>query len=1566
MANTEITISKLPISVPAELEQGDVEYKAKYAALTGKKPSPQEAYQNFLTTFGSYEGQESYINNELDAERTSDIDYLLGSFQQAIDAGNKDEAIRTFDLYQKLANAPLTPREEFNFATKFIDEAHQNYLDIEFQKDLPKIEAALAKDFTYNLFREAIPLIDKDATFFEEFSLLPPAVTMGDVLYSSDLDVSSLTPDDAYLALQQHIENTVGLPESEQKQRVKDFLNAVTNSRVNSAVARDMLERATVRSPKTAQQEAVDYLMVASNMLDAFSLGSATVGKLTAKKALLKTTSANSLAAVEASAGSADNVAIKIAQLAKNNDELLQKYAGDDLPNIGTDSIINPDLNFTDELLLPEQARIALDNNLSAADADVLATGDTSLLFNKQVTDEVATILSPEQEAEMVSDYTQKLQKTLKLGEDAVANVGIEKYGEGSSVLALKYTISNGATPFQTKELAEQVVKENSLNETGLVEIVEKSGGYVVNYKQPMKNDLSYLAVNTNEIAKTNFGLINRIISSSRTLADKETYINFLKGTRVNKNMMEAFEKDLDYLSSLSSREQTNLNFLINQIAKEGAGGRTWFTPRQWKTWLRQAPDNILLKNKDELDRVIEGAKTYARAENTNYVLLNASMRDELIRNNYKRVNGFGEFNGYAKVFDDVQISKNTYEEIGGQWVKASAKSAKHQEALLEKGYVRVVPKNPIQMADGKYADSFLVNKNSINVDVIKPTDEVLGYRVGGARIYDLDYKLSTTIKDGEVVLARTLFGGNNFKLGKEVEAKINMAIKYANELKDEIITREQFDDAFNQLQLERIYKNSNEFMSEIDSGKISLEHGVELVRNREKPKKYQELINQSNAFTPKEMDEGVIGVDYTDVIDRAGTFFGKRGESQLRNYEGGLQEKLSPLDALNRSIQHASKFASFNTTKIANAAKFFNTFRHIAINNKEIDSPIDFMLNAKFNKDDDLYETAENLRATLIRAYAHLTPQETLAHDAIMDWAENMMGYQGKTALSKNLAEPVAERAGTLFYKLRDADPLNALRTASFHGFMGFFSPRQLFIQSTAAVSAMSVAPQFAIQALSMSYVTGIALVMRKLNKNAFNFLNDNALIRQFTGLNSGELREFLDLIDRSKWLDTSDNMLIEGISPTNHIFGSSVGAFDVVDGKIVYAASDVNPNIAEKLYKGTINKTNKVLDAGLMFYRGAEQFNRSVALSIAYKEAKTAGKAISNIDELVLRADDLLLNMSSAGKASFQTTPLLKNATQFLSYTSRYMGTMGKALGLHSGKSGLTRAEAQRFMVGQFVLFGGAAVPLMREQIMAAYEELGIDPNLGSDLLYGGVVNTLMLHGLEADVDVAGAVGGGLQLYNVFRETISENNMLELFAGASYGLAKNGWDTGYALMHSFLGGNTKDLDHSMLLKEFINEQTSISKQIKAGLEALESGNRLTGSGDLQQTDMNFVEALGAFLGLKSTTSEIGISDFFSTQRYEKNIRPNIVKEGKAAGMKLLQAHKDGDYDQMRHWEAKIQYLVNTLAPSYDRERILNEIYNSVSITENLPKKAQVNFLKKDQETKQKFLERIEELRGR
>ena len=372
------------------------------------------------------------------------------------------------------------------------------------------------------------------------------------------------------------------------------------------------------------------------------------------------------------------------------------------------------------------------------------------------------------------------------------------------------------------------------------------------------------------------------------------------------------------------------------------------------------------------------------------------------------------------------------------------------------------------------------------------------------------------------------------------------------------------------------------------------------------------------------------------------------------------------------------------------------------------------------------------------------------VAHRDENRWAQKMM----------DIADAIPNgKARDLVVSVASKNPIQALKGATFDAYLGWFNPRQLYVQAQNAALAASMYPKQAALAVPEAFIQRIALYTKAIDRDM--------LRKAANGMITDE-KGFDDLVLSLEQFKRSG--LRDGVMRTGD-YSSNVAGFST----------------------GTLDTFRKASAAGRVFFEEGESMARLISWNIARRNWKAAnpGKAI---DDTAIRqiTDDTLrmnMNMQRENAAWWQKNPITAIPTQFLQVQAKLAeNVVGGLLG--NGK--WTRKEAASVLAGQIMLYGTGGVIIaedaagfMKEKISGDQAGFDIANPTWGEMLDRGMTGVFMSSlGFQNNFSESASILAGMDdnfaadMIVTFADLVKGDTTSIQFKAPSIGVVKRGSD--------------------------------------------------------------------------------------------------------------------------------------------------------------------------------------------
>lgn len=657
-------------------------------------------------------------------------------------------------------------------------------------------------------------------------------------------------------------------------------------------------------------------------------------------------------------------------------------------------------------------------------------------------------------------------------------------------------------------------------------------------------------------------------------------------------------------------------------------------------------------------------------------------------------------------------------------------------ELALKKGqnYVIVELREAQKMADNTYVQRFLVRRNNLSRRPLERTQ--VGYVPGGHRMYEGDHFVKQARRAVQGDTLKELFlSPRTFVVGTRQEAGAwARGMEEARLfLKDKGVstTADEIDAIFARHKGE--FPSGEEFLNDMNSGKLSKDDAFEAVFDRELPSVYRELDPNAVAFAEEESG-------YNGWLVTTGRMYtGKKSETALVDYMGKSAPTLDPFRAADRALQNIANIMSFSDYKISSTERWSRAFKKYTDYAQRGDNMTDMEIlrNAQFRPDtpNNIRSAGEAQRQIIQRNIGWKSESDLMGEQTTRRLAAFVFGDDPTSIRAKT------EKIVTDWWK--ETNPVLALRSAAFDMKLGLLNVAQLPLQATTSIAAVSLSPKFGAQAFMLFPAFRTYLV------------NGNDAI--------------VEHLIKSGWAAKSGYKDAESLRSMMRTAKQS-GFFNVSATHDLVRAS--GPNGAMSSFGNTVDDLR---ETGRFFFHQAEIINRSVAWNIAWQETRAAFPDLSMKSEEFIRkvsgqADRYSMFMTKESEAWWQRG-FLSIPTQFWGYQARMLEAM-------FGKS-FTGMQKARLIAVQSLMYGTAGLPLLPWISEHIKEKHGkpVDINSFWGVADRGLLDYAMYQITGADIAYGSKIGVGAWLPNLAKDIFGsgqfgEKSLAEIIGGATFGI--------------------------------------------------------------------------------------------------------------------------------------------------------------------------------------------------
>jgi hypothetical protein len=657
-------------------------------------------------------------------------------------------------------------------------------------------------------------------------------------------------------------------------------------------------------------------------------------------------------------------------------------------------------------------------------------------------------------------------------------------------------------------------------------------------------------------------------------------------------------------------------------------------------------------------------------------------------------------------------------------------------ELALKKGqnYVIVELREAQKMADNTYVQRFLVRRNNLSRRPLERTQ--VGYVPGGHRMYEGDHfvKQARRAVQGDTLKEfflspRTFVVGTRQEAGAWARGMEEARLFFKD--KGVSTTADEIDAIFARHKGE--FPSGEEFLNDMNSGKLSKDDAFEAVFDRELPSVYRELDPNAVAFAEEESG-------YNGWLVTTGRMYtGKKSEAALVDYMGKSAPTLDPFRAADRAMQNIANIMSFSDYKISSTERWSRAFKKYTDYAQRGDNMTDMEIlrNAQFRPDtpNNIRSAGEAQRQIIQRNIGWKSESDLMGEQTTRRLAAFVFGDDPTSIRAKT------EKIVTDWWK--ETNPVLALRSAAFDMKLGLLNVAQLPLQVSTSFAAVSLSPKFGAQAF-----------MLFAPFRAYIYNGNDAIIEELI---------------KSGWAAKSGYKDAESLRAMMRTAKQS-GFFNVsATHDLIRAAG---PNGAMSSFGNTVDDLR---ETGRFFFHQAEIINRSVAWNIAWQETRAAFPDLSMKSEEFIRkvsgqADRYSMFMTKESEAWWQRG-FLSIPTQFWGYQARMLEAM-------FGKS-FTGMQKARLMAVQSLMYGTAGLPLLPWISEHIKEKHGkpVDINSFWGVADRGLLDYAMYQMTGADIAYGAKYGSGAWLSNTIRDffgagQFGEKSMAETIGGATFGI--------------------------------------------------------------------------------------------------------------------------------------------------------------------------------------------------
>lgn len=500
------------------------------------------------------------------------------------------------------------------------------------------------------------------------------------------------------------------------------------------------------------------------------------------------------------------------------------------------------------------------------------------------------------------------------------------------------------------------------------------------------------------------------------------------------------------------------------------------------------------------------------------------------------------------------------------------------------------------------------------------------------------------------------------------------------------------------------------------------------------------------------------------DANTYGGLFTGARSKDGVFAGDDLLGEvtRLSAGQSVNRMIDNIAFQMPMNEYRLAMMQRWQNTAKQLLLREGGItlDSPIirDIQSPTEWaNADIASHISDASTRNMLVAHRDYMIDSLKVAHKEERRFSSLLMDIAERPALNNKVADKLGLRDKVI--SIASHDPAQALKGGTFDAYLGWFNPRQLFVQTQNAALAVSMHP-----------IHGLTAVPESFIQRAFLFTptTDPSLMRKAAKGIVKDQKTIDDMIDSIEQFKKSG--LRDGVMRTGD-YASNAGGFS----------------------NGALDSFRAFNAKGRVFFEEGESMARLISWNVARKRWKAAnpGKAIDDEAVKSITNDTLRMNMNMQREnaAWWQKNAFTSIPTQFLQVQAKLVENV---VGGFTGTGKWTKAEAASALTGQIFLYGTGGVALAESFSGAVKEGYGgsglqfaMDNPKANQFIDRGVTG-LMLNsmGFENNFSESGSILAGLDdnivwdIGSNFVDLAQGNANTIEFKAPSIGVAQRGTD--------------------------------------------------------------------------------------------------------------------------------------------------------------------------------------------
>jgi hypothetical protein len=756
----------------------------------------------------------------------------------------------------------------------------------------------------------------------------------------------------------------------------------------------------------------------------------------------------------------------------------------------------------------------------------------------------------------------------------------------------------------------------------------------------------------------------------------------------------------------------------LNHIAQAGMSARKWYNREEFNMMYeantnRRAPASVW-----------NAYQSYRRMNDVEWELRNAAMYREKVTQGYASVSF--EVDGVradmlnGRVFTTLPDNRVVYD--------PSTRSMRQLSEIPE-GHVVVRMAEPVQSADGWFADTFLLRRNQLTERALRY--DQLAYSPGGHRMYPANWFVRQTRRGAQPDGSEFLMNPRTF-IGVRTEGQARFWAERMNQARALVLAADRqmtpelvrkIDELFDGHQA---FSTAREFAQYVEEGRVNLDEAFEVLGDRQLPEAYNNTTTMRFGDPDETAFESWLG-------SQGRMYYGRKGEEVLPDFTGREGQVLNMQEMMQRSQANVANLYGFGDHRTEMVNRWARTYgRFTGMSDR---SPAEIFYQGLINTEDQtILNSAEASRRAIMNVMSHRTPMAQRTDAWTRSVIDRVAGMDPNSWFGK-----LRTSAATGLDNWHRTNNFQAALTgAAFDMKLGLFNVAQLPLQLSHAMAIASLAPWDSGRVMINSGPS-IAYMINGAD-GILDLLVSNGMHKTL-GLSGDDYRAMMRQMRNSGF-----------VFPDNsHILINNAGT------------SAIQP----------------IREAGRAFFNTGEGLVRGMAFQVGWMETRRKFSTMATdspefIRQAISRAHDYSFNMTRASAAFWQQGPLAV-PTQFFSYFTRMIEAMTS--------NQFTMAQRAQLVAGQWAAYGRDGVPLANI-IMDTYESLtggptGEYPDLETieGTLRRGLVDRLWLMATGQDVVIGSRFGSGNQLGDIFNSLIGnspygETSFAAMAGGASYNI--------------------------------------------------------------------------------------------------------------------------------------------------------------------------------------------------